>query len=126
MNAKLREALEKELLGWPGVGKKTNENGPGGGAVTGYRYGGRQLGHVHHAAGGLADFSFPQEVRDELIRAGRAVPHPAFPNSRTDASHELQSEGDLREVIALFRINYERARRREEERARTRTRKETT
>ena len=79
-------SIEREVLGWPRVFKKRDEVGPGGGGVTGYRYGeprtgGPQIGHVHDD--GHADFRFPREVRDELIRSGRAIPHPAFPRSRT-------------------------------------------
>lgn len=110
MNEALRASIEREVLGWPGVSKKTDEDGPGGVAVTGYRFGGGQIGHVHHHEGGLADFSFPSGVREDLIRSGKAIPHPAFPNSRTVASHPLRSADDLPGAIALFRTNYERAR----------------
>jgi hypothetical protein len=73
--------VEREILGWDGVFKKRDEDGPGGIGVTGYRYGdpetGRpQIGHVHDD--GHADFRFPREVRDELIRTGRAIPIPPF------------------------------------------------
>lgn len=109
MNEELRSAIEREVSGWPGVSKKTDENGPGGVAVTGYRFGGGQIGHVHHYEGGLADFSFPRGVRDDLLRSGKAIPHPAFPNSRTVVSHPLRSAEDLPGAIELFRMNYERA-----------------
>lgn len=110
MNEKLLETLEAEVLGWPGVSKKRDEDGPGGEGVTGYRYGkpggGPQIGHVHDD--GHADFSFPKEVRDELIEAGKAVPHPAFPDSRTTVSFDIESGDDLPRAVALFRMNYER------------------
>lgn len=109
MNEELLAEIEREVLGWPGVSKKTDEDGPGGVAVTGYRFGGGQIGHVHHNAAGLADFSFPRGIRDDLIRSGRAIPRPAFPNSRTVASHRLRGVEDLRGAIDLFRMNYERA-----------------
>lgn len=106
MNDELLESIEREVIGWPGVWKKRDENGPGGVGVTGYRYGRRQIGHVHDD--GHADFRFPREVRDELIRSGRAIPHPAFPNSRTTASYRIRSVEDLPGAIELFRKNYER------------------
>jgi len=98
-------------LRWDGVFKKRDEDGPGGIGVTGYRYGdpetgGPQIGHVHDD--GHADFRFPREVRDELIRTGRAIPHPAFPNSRTTASYRIQSAEDVAGALELFRMNYER------------------
>ena len=103
--------IEREVLGWDGVFKKRDEDGPGGIGVTGYRYGdhelgGPQIGHVHDD--GHADFRFPREVRDELIRTGRATPHPAFPNSRTTASYQIRNTEDVEGALELFRMNYER------------------
>jgi hypothetical protein len=113
-------SIEREVLGWPRVFKKRDEDGLGGVGVTGYRYGeprtgGPQIGHVHDD--GHADFRFPREVRDELIRSGRAIPHPAFPRSRTTASYRIRSTEDVPGAIELFRMSYERAKARAEQRA---------
>jgi hypothetical protein len=70
----------------------------------------RQIGHVHDD--GHADFRFPREVRDELIRTGRAIPHPAFPDSRTTVSYRIQGEEDVAGALELFRMNYERRKQR--------------
>jgi Family of unknown function (DUF5519) len=43
-----------------------------------------------------------------LIRTGRAIPHPAFPDSRTTASYKIQSSEDVAGALELFRMNYER------------------
>ncbi|MDQ3793557.1 MAG: DUF5519 family protein [Actinomycetota bacterium] len=99
--------VEREVLGWSGVRKTRDEDGPGGVGVTVYRFGRKQIGHVHDD--GHADFRFPREVRDELIRAGRAIPHPAFPDSRTTASYLIQEPEDVAGAIELFRMGYERA-----------------
>jgi hypothetical protein len=112
MNDELLTQVEREILGWDGVFKKRGEDGPGGGGVTGYRYGdpetgGPQIGHVHDD--GHADFRFPREVRDELIRSGQAIAHSAFPNSRTRASYRIRSAEDVPGALELFRMNYERA-----------------
>jgi hypothetical protein len=111
MNDEPLAQIEREILEWDGVFKKRDEDGPGGIGVTGYRYGdsetgGSQIGHVHDD--GHADFRFPREVRDELIRTGRAIPHPAFPNSRTTASYRIGSSEDVAGALELFRMNYER------------------
>ena len=106
MNDGLLGSLERELLSWPGVWKKRDEDGPGGVGVTGYRLGRKQVGHVHDD--GHADFRFPREVRDELIRSGRATTHPAFSDSRTTASYQIRSAEDLSGVLELFRMSYER------------------
>jgi hypothetical protein len=114
MNNKLSAQLEREVLGWPGVSKETGGGGPGQGgfwvpSATVYRFGRRQIGHVHHNEGSLADFSCPKEVREELIRSGRAIPHPAFPDNQTVASYRVRSTEDVPGAVELFRINYERA-----------------
>ena len=107
MNEELLEQIEREVLRWPGIWKKRDENGPGGIGVTGYRLGRKQIGHVHDD--GHADFRFPREVRDELIRSGRAIPHPAFPDSRTTASYRIRNVEDVSGALELFRMGYERA-----------------
>jgi len=43
-----------------------------------------------------------------LLSTGRAIPHPAFPNSRTTASYQIQSAEDVTGALELFRMNYER------------------
>lgn len=120
MKDELLAQLEREVLGWDGVFKKRDEDGPGGVGVTGYRYGdpetgGPQIGHLHDD--GHADFSFPREVRDELIQSGQAIPHPAFPNSRTTASYRLRNAEDVSGALELFRMNYERLKESAERRA---------
>jgi hypothetical protein len=119
MQRGLLEAVEREVLSWPGVSKKRDEEGPGGIGVTGYRYEGKQIGHVHDD--GHADFRLPREIRDDLILSGKAIPHPAFPNSRTTASYGLLTPEDVPGALELFRLNYERAKARN---ARTSTRTE--
>ena len=114
MNDKLSAQIEREVLGWPGVSKETGGGSPGQGGfwiplATIYRFGRRQIGHVHHNEAGLADFSFPKEVREELIRSGRAIRHPAFPDSQTVASYRVRSTADVPGAVQLFRMNYERA-----------------
>src|SRR3712207_8087058 len=104
MQEELLTSIEREVLGWPGVWKKRDENGPGGIGVTGYRLGRSQIGHVHDD--GHADFRFPREVRDELIRSGRAKTLPAFLNSRTTASYQIRGEKDVSGALELFRMSY--------------------
>lgn len=130
MNDELSARIEREVMSWPGVSKESGGGGPGQGGfwvppATVYRVGKARLGHVHHNADGLADFSFPRKIRDELVRAGRAIPHPAFPDSRTTASYRVRSADDVRGAVELFRINYERAVAQSARANRATTRKET-
>jgi len=108
MNYELLASIEREVLGWPGVWKKRDENGPGGVGVTGYRLGRRQIGHIHDD--GHADFRFPREVRDGLIRSGQAILHPAFADSRTTVSYRIRTPEDVSGALELFRMSYERLR----------------
>lgn len=107
--------IEHEVISWSGVRKTRNESGPGGIGVTGYRVGRRRIGHVHDD--GHADFRFPKEVRDGLIQSGQAIPHPAFPNSRTTVSYQIRRAEDAPGALELFRMSYERAQAREEHHA---------
>ena len=111
MKDELLAQPEREVLGWDGVFKKRDEDGPGGVGVTGYRYGdpenvGPQIGHVHDDS--HADFRSLREVREELISSGHAIPHPAFPNSRTTASYRIRIPKDVPRALKLFYMNYER------------------
>ena len=56
----------------------------------------------------LADIPFPKRVRDELLKAGRVRPHHVLPSSGW-ASRPIGSEQDADDVIALLRLNYDRA-----------------
>lgn len=94
--------ITAEVTSWPGV-----EAGPGKRGEFAFTVGRRQIGHLHgdHAA----HFSFPKDVWDELIEQGRVVPHPVFPDARGPAARRIESESDVRDVIELLRLNYERA-----------------
>jgi hypothetical protein len=109
MNEELLKLIEREVLGWAGPFKKWDEDGLVG--VTVYELGCKQIGHLHD---GHADFWFPKEVRDDLIRSGQAISHPAFPNSRTTASYRIRSAEDLPGDLELLHMSYERTAARDE------------
>lgn len=94
------EAVRAEVAGWEGV--TTHDHRFGG---IEFRLGRRELGHLHRS---IADLPFPRAIRDELIAAGRAMPHHILPNSGwVTVSMRTPAEGAG--VIELFRINYDRA-----------------
>jgi Luciferase len=97
------ERIVEQVGAWPGV-----TSGPGArGASVAFRVGRRELGHLHgdHAA----RFSFPKDVWSDLRGQGRIVPHPVFPQARGPAARRIENDEDVTDVIALLRLNYERA-----------------
>jgi hypothetical protein len=95
------QQITEEVTSWPGV-----EAGPGRRGEFAFRLGRREIGHLHgdHAA----HFSFPKEVWAELREQGRIVDHPVFPGKVGPAARRIEDEADVRDVIELMRLNYDR------------------
>lgn len=95
------ERITREVIAWPGV-----EAGHGSRGEFGFRVGGHEIGHLHgdHAA----HFSFGKETGERLKRDGRVVDHPVFPGKPGPAARRIVSEADVRDVISLLRLNYDR------------------
>ena len=96
------ERITQTVTSWPGV-----EAGPGRRGEFAFTVRGREIGHLHgnHAA----HFGFPKELGAQLKAEGRVVDHPVFPGRSGAASRRIADEEDVREVLALLRLNYERA-----------------
>ena len=96
------EEITREVTSWPGV-----ESGPGRRGEFAFKVGRREIGHLHgdHAA----HFSFPKEVWRELRDQGRITDHPVFPGRQGPAARKIESEADVRDVIEMMRLNYDRA-----------------
>jgi hypothetical protein len=99
---KASRQITDEVTSWPGV-----EAGIGRRGEFGFRVGRREIGHLHgdHAA----HFSFPKDVWAELFEQGRVVHHPVFPGKVGPAARRIEDAVDVRDVIALLRLNYDRA-----------------
>jgi hypothetical protein len=93
-------AIEQEILSWDGISAHQHRFGG-----LEFRLGKVELGHVHGDR--LADLPFPTKLRNELVEEGRAKPHHVLPSSGW-VSRWINDAGDVEEVIALFRMNYER------------------
>ena len=96
------DTIRSELLGWEGVSEHRHRFGG-----VEFRYGKRELGHLHGDR--FADLPFHRTIRDMLVKTGRALPHHVLPDSGW-VTKPIQSAGDVREVIELFRLSHERAR----------------
>jgi hypothetical protein len=93
--------ITEEVTSWPGV-----EAGPGPRGEFGFRVGGRELGHLHGDY--AAHFSFPKKLGVQLRTEGRVVDHPVFPGKPGFATRRIHDEADVRDVIAMMRLNYDR------------------
>ena len=95
------ELITDEVTSWPGV-----EAGPGLRGEFSFRVRRREIGHLHGDR--AAHFFFPEDVWAELFSQGRIGYHPVFPTRQGPAARRIDAEDDVREVIALMRLNYDR------------------
>jgi Luciferase len=95
------ERITEEVTAWPGVSAA-----PGSRGEFAFKVSGREIGHLHgdHAA----HFVFPREVWRDLKEQGRIDYHPVFPGREQFAARRIRAEGDVRDVIAMLRMNYDR------------------
>jgi luciferase-like monooxygenase len=95
------EQITKEVTSWPGV-----EAGIGSRGEFGFRVGRREIGHLH--GDHVAHFGFPKDVWQNLFDQGRIDYHPVFPGKPGYGARRIESDEDLRDVIELMRLNYDR------------------
>jgi hypothetical protein len=96
------ERITAEVSSWPGVAA-----GPGRRGEFAFTVRRRQLGHLHGDR--AAHFSFPKAVWAQLRAERRITDHPVFPGKQGPAARRIESEADVEDVIALLRLNYDRA-----------------
>jgi hypothetical protein len=95
------QQITDEVTSWPGVSA-----GPGRRGEFAFRVGHREIGHLHgdHAA----HFFFPKDIWAELFERGQVSHHPVFPDKRGPAARRIEDDADVRDVIELMRLNYQR------------------
>ena len=95
------EQITAAVTAWSGV-----EAGYGSRGEYGFTVGRKEIGHLHgnHAL----HIGFPNAVWAELKEQGRIDYHPVFPSKPGYASRRLENEADVRDAIALLRLNYDR------------------
>lgn len=101
MSIRTERSIAEVVGTWPGV--STGDNGREG---MQFLYGKVELGHMH--GNHVVHLPMPKAIRNELIEAGRATAHPVLPESGW-VQRLIASAADTEDVIALFRMNYERA-----------------
>lgn len=95
------ERITAEVTVWPGV-----EAGPGDRGEFAFKIGRRELGHLHGDQ--VAHFGFPKQVWVDLYDQGRIDYHPIFPGRPGYGARRIETDEDVRDVIALLRLNYDR------------------
>src|SRR5439155_10381698 len=100
MTSRAGELIRAAVTSWPGVEALPHRFGG-----TEYRYGKKEMGHVHGDR--LADLPLPRRLHDEVIAAGRAQSHHVLPKSGW-VSCWMDGPEDAAGVIGLFRVQYER------------------
>jgi hypothetical protein len=95
------ERITEAVTSWAGVTAGTGRRGE-----WSFKVGQREIGHLHgdHAA----HFSFPRHVWAELAEQGRISDHPVFPGRVGPAARRIENDADVRDVIELMRLNYDR------------------
>lgn len=95
------QVITDEVTAWPGVTAVTGERGE-----WSFRLGRRELGHLHGDR--VLHVGFPKALWHELHDAGRIGYHPVFPDRPGWAARDIRGDEDVRDVIALLRLNYDR------------------
>ncbi len=96
------ERITEEVTSWPGITAAR-----GGRGELSFRLGRREIGHLHGDR--ALHLGFPKAVWHELHDQGRIDFHPVFPGKPGSAARRIATDEDVRDVIALLRINYDRA-----------------
>jgi len=101
MDDPITTQITREVGAWEGV------------TTAPHRFGGieflvgrRELGHLH--GNSLADSRFLCACAKQLVAEQKAQPHHIMPESPGWVSVVIRDASDVANVIALFRLNYER------------------
>jgi hypothetical protein len=95
------EQITTEVTSWPGV-----TAGPGRRGEFAFTVGRKEIGHLHGDR--VAHFGLPKRVWTELFDQGRIGYHPVFPGKPGFGARDIEDYADVRDVIAILRLNYER------------------
>ncbi len=95
------DTITEAVTAWPGVHAEQGSRGE-----FSFRVGVREIGHLHGDR--VAHIGFPKTVWHELFDAGRIDYHPVFPGKPGYGSRSIAGEDDVRDVIAMLRLNYDR------------------
>jgi hypothetical protein len=92
--------ITDEVTSWDGV-----TSGIGSRGELSFKVSRKEIGHLH--GNGVAYFFFRKDVWAELKAAGRITHHPVFPGREGPAARRIATDEDVRDVIAMMRLNYD-------------------
>ncbi|HEU0318524.1 MAG TPA: luciferase family protein [Solirubrobacteraceae bacterium] len=95
------EQITEAVAAWPRV-----ETAHGRRGEIAFRVGRRELGHLH--GDHTAHLAFPEDVWLELKEQNRILEHPVFSGKPGPAERRIEDDADVRDIIELMRINYDR------------------
>src|SRR4051812_19266501 len=95
------QQITAEVTSWPGV-----EAGFGRRGEWAFKVGRHEIGHLHGDR--IAHFFFAKPLWHELYAEGRITHHSVFPDKVGPAARAIESDEDVRDVIAMMRLNYDR------------------
>ncbi len=95
------ERITAEVTSWPGVEARLR-------SPRGVVFSVAPTIRSPAAATASPTFGFPKAVWRELFAEDRITHHPVFPGKEGFAARAIESEDDVRDVIELLRLNYER------------------
>jgi hypothetical protein len=93
--------ITDEVTSWPGVEAGTGRRGE-----FAFTVGRREIGHLHGDR--AAHFGFPKDVWTDLFEQERIDYHPVFPGKPGFGARTIETDEDVRDVIELLRVNYDR------------------
>lgn len=94
--------ITAEVTTWPGVQAGTGSRGE-----WAFTLGRREIGHLH--GDHVLHIAFPKTLWQALYDEGRIEHHPVFPGQPGYGARRIAGEADIRDVVALLRLNYDRA-----------------
>ncbi len=95
------DQIREVVAAWPGVETVTGRRGE-----LAFKVGRRELGHLHGDR--AVHLAFPEHVWLELREQSRILEHPVFPGRPGPALRRIENDADVRDVIELLRLNYDR------------------
>ena len=95
--------ITDEVTSWPEAEAVPGDRG----SSVAFKVGRKEIGHLHGDRS--LHLGFPRKVWHELKEQGRIDYHPVFPGKPGFAARLIEDEDDVRDVIELLRLNYDRA-----------------